>query len=576
MNKNTYPGSGKSRDNSRVAWEEAPTYGRSSSLYFPFLFFLSLAFLIAFDAGIAWKAGAAPYDRTHSRNHENTSGNAAGALNSYNPQASYKKIEFLNPLDGSVYPKDMASPFFKWVDQATDAENWLLRISFETPADPIQIQCSQNQWIPDTELWETVKYNSLDAPVQISALGYKNHPTPEIVSRGTVRIYTSRDPLGAPILFRRIPPSFSYASKHPEIMEWCLADISSGEDPPVIMSRQSLCASCHTASRDGKIVGMDMDYGGDKGSYFITGVGENILLKEKDFISWNDFPRDDGLQSSGLFSRLSPDGLHVVTTANDISFLAKISDPYCSQLFFPIQGHLAFYSKLNRSMHRLFTGQNRREIIETDPSWSPDGRYILFSRTLMTRDLYAELGGNTIFSAADADVENLNKQYPVHFNVYKVAFNEGNGGRAVPLQGASYNGRSNYFARYSPDGRWIVFTQSSTGLALQPDSRLYILPASGGEARRMNCNRDRMNSWHTWSPNSRWLAFVSKENMPYTELYLTHIDENGNDSIPVLVSRFNKPGYAINVPEFVNIEAGGIHSISLQSGLHSSEPAINP
>jgi hypothetical protein len=562
LSKNTYPGLSKLRDHLRIAL-----------LCFPFLF---LAFLAAFDGGIAWEAGAAPCDGIDSRNHENTAGNASRAFNDYNPQASYKKIEFLNPLDGSVYPKDMASPFFKWVDWATDSENWLLMIDFETSADPVRIQCSQKQWIPDKELWETVKLNSLDAPAQISVLGYKNHPTPEIVSRGTVCIYTSRDPVGAPILFRRVPPSFSYARSHPEVMEWCLADISSGEDPPVIMSRQSLCASCHTASSNGEILGMDMDYGGDKGSYFITGVGENILLKEKDFISWNDFPRDDGLQSSGLFSRLSPDGLHVVTTANDISFLAKISDPYCSQLFFPIQGHLAFYSKLNRSMHRLFTGQNRREIIETDPSWSPGGRYILFSRTLMTRDLYAELGGNTIFSATGADVENLKKQYPIHFNVYKVAFNEGNGGRAVPLEGASYNGRSNYFARYSPDGRWIVFTQSSTGLVLQPDSRLYILPASGGEARRMNCNRNRMNSWHTWSPNSRWLAFVSKENMPYTELYLTHIDENGNDSIPVLVSRFNKPGYAINVPEFVNIEAEGIQSISLQSGLHGNESAIDP
>ena len=565
MSKNAYAGSGTLRDSLRVGL-----------LCFLSLFFLSLAFSVAFDAGIDWKAGAAQYDGNDSSMNENTAGNAALALKSYNPQGSYKKIEFLNPLDGSVYPRDMAPPSFEWADQATDAENWLLRIEFETSAGPIRIQCSRNRWIPDTELWERVKSNSLDAPVQISALGYKNHPKPEIVSRGTVRIYTSRDPVGAPILFRRVPPSFSYAHSHPELMEWCLADISSGEDPPVIMSRQPFCASCHTASSNGEILGMDMDYGGDKGSYFITRVKENILLKDKDFISWNDFPRDDGLQSSGLFSRLSPDGLHVVTTADDISFLAEISDPYCSQLFFPIQGRLAFYSKPDRSMHRLFTGHDKNEIIETDPSWSPDGRYVLFSRALMTRDLYAELGGDTIFSAAGADVENLNKQYPVHFNIYKVAFNEGNGSRALPLEGASDNGRSNYFARYSPDGSWIVFTQSSTGLVLQPDSRLYILPASGGEARRMNCNRTRMNSWHTWSPNSRWLAFVSKENMPYTELYLTHIDENGNDSIPVLASRFNKPGYAINVPEFINIEADGIHSISLQSGLHGNEPAVDP
>ena len=52
--------------------------------------------------------------------------------------------------------------------------------------------------------------------------------------------------------------------------------------------------------------------------------------------------------------------------------------------------------------------------------------------------------------------------------------------------------------------------------------------------------------------------------MPYTELYLTHIDEEGHDSVPIRVSRFNKPGYAINVPEFADIDAGGIRHIVMQ------------
>ena len=50
--------------------------------------------------------------------------------------------------------------------------------------------------------------------------------------------------------------------------------------------------------------------------------------------------------------------------------------------------------------------------------------------------------------------------------------------------------------------------------------------------------------------------------MPYTELYLAHVDERGADSVPVLVSRFNKPGYAINVPEFAPIRSGAIRNIS--------------
>jgi hypothetical protein len=90
-----------------------------------------------------------------------------------------------------------------------------------------------------------------------------------------------------------------------------------------------------------------------------------------------------------------------------------------------------------------------------------------------------------------------------------------------------------------------------------------ILPSGGGEPRLLKCNRKTLNSWHTWAPNSRWLAFVSKENMPYTELYLTHIDNNGRDSVPVLVSRFNKAGYSVNVPEFANIPADGIRELRM-------------
>jgi Tol biopolymer transport system component len=242
-----------------------------------------------------------------------------------------------------------------------------------------------------------------------------------------------------------------------------------------------------------------------------------------------------------------------------------MSDPYCSQLFFPIQGNLAYYSTRSRKISRLFTGMNRSETVETDPSWSPDGNYILFSRTILTRDLFRELGGKTIFSAENSSIEKLNEEYPVQFDVYRVPFNSGDGGHAEPLTGASGNGKSNYFARYSPDGKWIVFTQSKTGLVLQPDSKLYIMSTGGGTPRALRCNRSRVNSWHTWSPNSRWLAFVSKNDTPYTELFLTHIDANGRDSVPIMLSRLSKSGYAINVPEFADIDPQGIRKITVQS-----------
>ena len=490
-------------------------------------------------------------------------GYARAISNIYDARKTYRELKIRNPLNNSLFPADIAAPNFEWVEKEDDIDSWLITVSF-SDRPPIHIACTAPQWTPTRELWETIKQNSLNGYAQSTILGVKNNSMPEIISKGSVRISTSSDAVHAPILFRRVPPSFSYASLHPELMEWCLGDISSYDAPPVVMSNQPVCASCHTFSRDGGYMGMDVDYNHDKGGYFLGRVRDIMVITGRDIFSWNEFPRNDGLQGSGLFSRLSPDGNYVASTVNDISFLAEISDPYCSELFFPIQSNLAYYSKEKGTISLLVTGSDRHEIVDTDPSWSAEGDVVLFARATMMRDLFRELGGETVFSAANTNVSQLNKKYPVQFSVYRVHFSKGKGGRAEALPGASNNGKSNYFARCSPDGRWIVFTQSDSGIALQPDSRLLILPSSGGTPRLLNCNRKTLNSWHTWAPNSRWLAFVSKENMPYTELYLTHIDQNGRDSVPILISRFNKPGYSVNVPEFANIPVDGIRELSMR------------
>jgi len=90
------------------------------------------------------------------------------------------------------------------------------------------------------------------------------------------------------------------------------------------------------------------------------------------------------------------------------------------------------------------------------------------------------------------------------------------------------------------------------------------MPAEGGEARKLSCNTSRMNSWHSWSPNSKWLVFSSKQNSAYTQLFLTHIDEKGNSSPAVLLSQFTASDRAANIPEFVNIPSDGIKKISEQ------------
>jgi len=223
-----------------------------------------------------------------------------------------------------------------------------------------------------------------------------------------------------------------------------------------------------------------------------------------------------------------------------------------SQLFFPIKGIIAVYDRVRKGFYAL-PGASDRKYVQSNPNWSPDNNEILFARADRYISSRIDNSGSVLLNLEDAD-EFISGQKDFKFDLYRLKFNDGKGGQAIPVQGGSSNDMSNYFARYSPDGKWIVFCQAKNFMLLQPDSKLYIMPAEGGIPRLMNCNTKNMNSWHSWSPNSRWLVFSSKCRGSYTQLYLTHIDENGNDSPPVFLENLVIDNKAANIPEFFSFK----------------------
>jgi dipeptidyl aminopeptidase/acylaminoacyl peptidase len=362
------------------------------------------------------------------------------------------------------------------------------------------------------------------------------------------------------VLYRQVQLPFMVGEENFKKIKWRLGDITSFEEPLVIMENIPVCASCHQVSADGQRISMEMNYNNDSGAQFVADVGKNIILSQADFMTWTDYPKPDILpKTRGLFARMSPSGKYIASTVNEISFAALTNDPAYCQVFFPTYGILACYSVAEKTFSSL-TGADDTNFIQTNPDWSPDEKYITFARA-ETKNAYHEDISNIKTRIEDRGAEDINQEFPVQFDIWKMPFNNGNGGPPEPLAGASDNGMSNYFARYSPDGRWIVFTQSQHGIMLQYDSRLLIVSSEGGTAREMRCNQKRFNSWHSWSPNGRWLLFSSKVNSIYTEIFITHIDENGNDSVPVCLSRFSDRSLAANLPEFVSLNAGQIQKI---------------
>jgi tetratricopeptide (TPR) repeat protein len=377
-----------------------------------------------------------------------------------------------------------------------------------------------------------------------------------------VHLRTSKDPVGDALFYREVPLPFLTAVQDPSRIRWRFGTIDEESGPPIVLQNLPVCGNCHSFADNGTVLGLDVDYGNDKGAYAIMPVSKHMVMDDAKIMTWADYKREDGELTFGLLSRVSPTGRYVISTVKDRSVFVAMPDLMISQLFFPIKGILVVYDRETKTYSAL-PGADDPQYVQSNPVWSPDGKYIVFARAKAYRAERLEQQNSALVNEKDVPEFTVDKK-PFLYDLYRIPFNDGKGGAPEPLRGASGDGMSHYFPKYSPDGKWIVFCKARSYMLLQPDSELYIIPAAGGVARRLRYNTARMNSWHSWSSNSRWLVFSSKVNGPYTQLFLTHIDAQGNDSPPVLLERFTSPDRAANIPEFVKLPGDAIAEIREQ------------
>ena len=507
------------------------------------------------------------------------------------------------PRNGSIFPPEFPAPTIEWRDEANGATAWRIEVQFADKSKSLSAQSAGERlsigeidprcvsdtnkppeltpeqsvghtWKPEAAVWAAIKHHSVHAPATVTITGYSSAGSKQRLSVGKVMIGTSADPVGAPVFYRDVPLMPSelqkgvikpLAARAVPLIAWRLRNL--GEtNSKVLLEGMHTCANCHSFSADGKTLGMDIDGpGNDKGLYALASIQPQMSIRNEDMITWRA-PQDRQVSPDrvGFMSQVSPDGRYVVTRLGGPGarlqssyYVANFTDYRFLQVFYPTRGILSWYDRTTGRAQPL-PGADDPSFVQADAFWSPEGKTIVFARAA-AQDPYPP--GKPI-----ADRSNSPDEIQIQYDLYRIPFNDGRGGAPEPIAGASANGMSNNFPKVSPDGRWIVFVQCRNGQLMRPDSKLYIVPFQGGKARLMNCNTPLMNSWHSFSPNGRWMVFSSKSRSPYTQMFLTHIDENGDDSPAILIENATAANRAVNLPEFVNIPQNGLLKIDVPAG----------
>lgn len=225
-------------------------------------------------------------------------------------------------------------------------------------------------------------------------------------------------------------------------------------------------------------------------------------------------------------------------------------------LFFHTTGECrdVFDAESNLGMYRVDSnalvvprGTAQPDVLETWPSWSPDGRWLY----------YCSAPKRTSSHFREVRYSLMRVRYDLESDTW---------GEPETMLSAEQTGLSIAQPRVSPDGKSLLFCMFRYGSfpIYQPSSDLYLMDLETRRHRRLEINSDQADTWHCWSSNGRWVVFSSKRRDGlFARPYFSYVDEQRKFHKPFVLPQEDPAFYdsfikTYNVPELITepIKAG--------------------
>lgn len=256
--------------------------------------------------------------------------------------------------------------------------------------------------------------------------------------------------------------------------------------------------------------------------------------------------KTDSTLSAGVYPAWHPTKNLIAYSVNETGQVFHTRDPQKVEVI-DFASDLILY---DIDHNTVFDIDKRKDEFESFPAWSPDGRALYYVSAH-----YEQQTDNI-----DAELDERYRQ--LKYNIYCRSFDSRTqrfGDRQLVFDAAAM-GKSAAFPRVSPDGRYLLFSLGDYGQfhVWHKSGDLWALDLKTGKAFALTAaNSPKMESYHTWSSNGRWILFTSRRgDGNYTRLYMAYFDRQGRVHKPFLLPqedpfRDQNLFKSYNTPEFL-------------------------
>lgn len=340
--------------------------------------------------------------------------------------------------------------------------------------------------------------------------------------------YVSEDAIDRWLVYRLINPGYELWNR----MGIYQRDLTTFREEAILTNENTgyNCMNCHAFSRQSADL-MSLHMRANLGGTYLCMNGQIEKIA----------PEKGSIINSFVYPSWHPSGKFIAYSSNDIRQAFHTNDDNRIEVY-DLSADISVYDVQNKKVltDSLIASSTAFENL---PSFSSDGKTLYFcsARAVKMPDEYKS----------------------VKFSLCSISFDAENGtfgNKVDTLYNSRLENGSASFPRVSPDGKFMVYTVSDYGYfsIWHKEADLHMIDLTTGEKRRMdNANSDNVESYHSWSSNSRWMV-VSSRRMDglYTYLFLFHVDKEGNCSKAFPIpqeepSFYDDFMYSFNVPEFV-------------------------